>query len=149
MVLGLGGSTGFWARRMAHETIVHHADAALTAGTGYEVAPEFAADTIEEWLEIVTFVRAAGDKRAAALTGAGRSIHLHATDTPDAEWLIEFGEDGFTWRRAHEKATVALRGPLTDVMLVFNRRLAADSDRVEVLGDAELLDFWLERAVFG
>ncbi|MGW2087955.1 maleylpyruvate isomerase family mycothiol-dependent enzyme [Streptomyces sp. NPDC001880] len=142
-------STGFWARRMAHETIVHHADAALTAGTGYEVAPELAADTIEEWLEIVAFVRAVGDERAAGLTGAGRSIHLHATDAPDAEWLIEFGEDGFAWRNAHEKASVALRGPLTDVMLVFNRRLAPDSDRVEVLGDAELLDFWLERAVFG
>lgn len=142
-------STGFWARRMAHETIVHHADAALTAGTGYEVAPELAADTIEEWLEIVAFVRAAGDKRAAELTGAGGSIRLHATDAPGAEWLVEFGEDGFAWRRGHEKATVVLRGPLTEVMLVFNRRLAPDSDRVEVIGDAELLDFWLEHSVFG
>ncbi|MEV6142610.1 MULTISPECIES: maleylpyruvate isomerase family mycothiol-dependent enzyme [unclassified Streptomyces] len=144
------GSTGFWARRMAHETIVHHADAALTARTGYEVAPELAADTIEEWLEIVAFVRAAGDKRAAELTGgAGGSIHLHATDAPGAEWLIEFGEDGFAWRRSHEKAAVSLRGSLTDIMLVFNRRLAADGDRVEVLGDTELLDFWLEHTVFG
>ncbi|MFF2408249.1 hypothetical protein [Streptomyces sp. NPDC058092] len=58
-------------------------------------------------------------------------------------------QDGFARRRAHEKATVALRGPLTDVMLVFDRRLPADSDRVEVLGDAELLDLWLERAAFG
>ncbi|MGW2176787.1 maleylpyruvate isomerase family mycothiol-dependent enzyme [Streptomyces sp. NPDC001732] len=142
-------SAGFWSRRMAHETIVHHADAAITTKTGYEVAPELAADTIEEWLEIVAFVRAAGDREAAGLTGAGRSIHLHATDVPGAEWLIEFGDDGFTWRRAHEKATVALRGPLTDLMLAFNRRLAADGDRVEVLGDAELLDFWLERTSFG
>ncbi|MFJ9677150.1 maleylpyruvate isomerase family mycothiol-dependent enzyme [Streptomyces sp. NPDC101194] len=142
-------STGFWARRMVHETIVHQADAALTVSTGYEVAPELAADTIEEWLEIVAFVRAAGHEKAAELVGAGRSIHLHATDVPGAEWLIELGEDGFTWRRAHEKATVALRGPLTDVMLVFNRRLPADSDRVEVLGDAGLLDFWLEHSAFG
>ncbi|MET9918377.1 maleylpyruvate isomerase family mycothiol-dependent enzyme [Streptomyces sp. NPDC006435] len=142
-------STGFWARRMAHETIVHHADATLAAKTDYEVPPALAADTIEEWLEIVAFVRSAGDPEAAELTGAGRSIHLHATDVPDAEWLIEFGDDGFTWRRAHEKATVALRGTLTDIMLVFNRRLAPDSDRVEVLGDAELLDFWLKRTSFG
>ncbi|MFE5095046.1 maleylpyruvate isomerase family mycothiol-dependent enzyme [Streptomyces sp. NPDC056638] len=142
-------STGFWARRMAHETIVHQADAALTAKSGYEVAPELAADTIEEWLEIVAFMQAAGIKEAAGPAVTGRSIHLHATDAPGAEWLIELGEDGFTWRRAHEKATVALRGPLTDVMLVFNRRLAPDSDRVEVLGDAELLDFWLERSAFG
>ncbi len=59
--------------------------------------------------------------------------------------LRELGADGFTWRRGHEKATVALRGPLTDVLRVFYRRLPADSERVEVLGEAALLDFWLER----
>lgn len=142
--------TDFWVRRMTHETVVHRADATLAAGTGFEVAPEVAADTIDEWLRIVSFVQDGGeDPEAAELRGAGRSLHLHATDVPGAEWLIEFGEDGFTWRRAHEKATVALRGPLTDLMLVFNRRLDPGSDRVEVLGDAELLDFWLERSSFG
>jgi hypothetical protein len=30
-------------------------------------------------------------------------------------------------------------------MRVFHRRLPADSERVEVVGDAALLDFWLER----
>ncbi|WP_326595143.1 maleylpyruvate isomerase family mycothiol-dependent enzyme [Streptomyces brevispora] len=142
-------SAGFWARRMAIETVVHQADAALTAKVPYTMAADLAADTIDEWLQFVAGAQAEGDSEAVELRGAGRSIHLHATDTPGAEWLIEFGEDGFTWRHAHEKATVALRGPLTDVMLVFNRRLAPDSDRVEVLGDAELLDFWLARSSFG
>ncbi|MEV6548144.1 maleylpyruvate isomerase family mycothiol-dependent enzyme [Streptomyces sp. NPDC051597] len=143
-------TAGFWARRMTHETVVHRADAALTVGAEYVLAPEVAADTIDEWLEIVTYVQAARLAPAAAeLRGPGRSIHLHATDTPGAEWLIELGEDGVSWRRAHEKATVALRGPLTDVLSVFYRRLPADSPRVEVLGDAALLDFWLERASFG
>ncbi|WP_455356100.1 maleylpyruvate isomerase family mycothiol-dependent enzyme [Streptomyces sp. SYSU K217416] len=142
--------SGFWARRMAHETVVHRADAATAAGIVFEVDPEVAADTIDEWLDIVSWAQSTGtDKEAAELRGAGRSIHLHATDAPGAEWLIEFGEDGFTWRHGHEKATVALRGPLTDVLQVFYRRLPAGSDRVEVLGDAELLDFWLTRATFG
>ncbi|MFF0398562.1 maleylpyruvate isomerase family mycothiol-dependent enzyme [Streptomyces sp. NPDC005248] len=141
-------SAGFWARRMAHETVVHRADAAVTVNADYEVAPELAADTIDEWLEIVAFAQSEGDREAVELRGAGRSLHLHATDTPGAEWLIEFGDDGFTWRRAHEKATVAVRGPLTDLMLVFNRRQGVDSGRVEVLGERELLDFWLERATF-
>ncbi|MFF0286147.1 maleylpyruvate isomerase family mycothiol-dependent enzyme [Streptomyces sp. NPDC005262] len=141
-------STGFWARRMAHETVVHRADAAVTVNADYEVAPELAADTIDEWLEIVAFAQSEGDREAVELRGAGRSLHLHATDMPGAEWLIEFGDDGFTWRRAHEKATVAVRGPLTDLMLVFNRRQGVDSGRVEVLGERELLDFWLERARF-
>lgn len=146
-------SAAFWARRMVHETVVHRADAALAAGIVFEVEPHVAADTIDEWLEIVAWTQSNGaDEEANELRGAGRSIHLHATDATDAvdaEWLIEFGEDGFTWRRGHEKATVALRGPLTDVLQVFYRRLPRDSDRVEVLGDAELLDFWLERASFG
>ncbi|THA78070.1 maleylpyruvate isomerase family mycothiol-dependent enzyme [Streptomyces sp. A0642] len=146
---GRDRSTGFWARRMAIETVVHLADAALTAKVPYTMAPDLAADTIDEWLDIVAYAQAEGDPEAAELRGEGRSLHLHATDVPDAEWLVEFGADGFTWRHAHGKATVALRGPLTDLMLVFNRRLAPDSDRVEVLGDAELLDFWLARSSFG
>ncbi|TXS02813.1 maleylpyruvate isomerase family mycothiol-dependent enzyme [Streptomyces sp. col6] len=142
-------STGFWARRMAIETVVHLADAALTAKVPYTMTPELAADTVEEWLEIVRFAQSHDDREAAELLGDGRTLHLHATDAPGAEWLIELGAEGITWSREHGKADVALRGPLTDLMLVFNRRLAPDSDRVEVLGDAGLLDFWLARTSFG
>ncbi|MFC8227137.1 maleylpyruvate isomerase N-terminal domain-containing protein [Streptomyces sp. NPDC057287] len=141
--------TAFWARRMAHETAVHRADAAFATATAYEVAPDLAADTITEWLQIVAFAQAEGDPEAAELRGGGRSLHLHATDVPGAEWLIEFGEDGFTWRHAHEKATVALRGPLTGLMLAFNRRQKPDEGGLEVLGDRGLLDFWLDRSSFG
>ncbi|MGW5798544.1 maleylpyruvate isomerase family mycothiol-dependent enzyme [Streptomyces bacillaris] len=143
-------STAFWARRMTHETVVHRADAALAARVPYTVDAEVAADTIDEWLRIVSYVQEQGDDpEANELRGGDRSLHLHATDVPGAEWLIELGEERFTWSHDHAKATVALRGSLTDLMLVFNRRLAPTSDRVEVLGDAELLDFWLERSSFG
>ncbi|MGW7070662.1 maleylpyruvate isomerase family mycothiol-dependent enzyme [Streptomyces sp. NPDC054855] len=148
---------GFWARRMTHEVAVHRADAAVAAGVPYVVAADVAADAIDEWLEIVQFVQrtqvddSAGELRAEVL-GGGRSIHLHATDAVpelDAEWLIEFGAEGFSWRRGHEKATVALRGPLTEVLLAFYRRRSLDAGGVEVLGERELMDFWLERASFG
>ncbi|MEU5288436.1 maleylpyruvate isomerase family mycothiol-dependent enzyme [Streptomyces sp. NPDC020755] len=141
--------TAFWARRMTHETVVHRADAALAARAPYTVDADVAADTIEEWLRIVSFSQEGGDPEAAELVGGGRSLHLHATDVPGAEWLIEFGDDRFTWRHAHDRATVALRGPLTDLMLVFNRRLEPTNPRVEVLGDTALLDFWLDRSSFG
>ncbi|MFD9539318.1 maleylpyruvate isomerase family mycothiol-dependent enzyme [Streptomyces sp. NPDC060022] len=141
--------TAFWARRMVHETVVHRADAALATGTVYEVVPDVAADTIDEWLQIVAFSQAEGDPEAVELRGGGRSLHLHATDVPGAEWLIEFGDKDFTWRRAHEKATVALRGPLTELMLAFNRRQKPDEGGLEVLGDRDLLDFWLDRSSFG
>jgi uncharacterized protein (TIGR03083 family) len=146
-------NVGFWARRMTHEITVHRADAALAAGLPYAVAPEVAADAIDEWLQIVEYVqRTAPEDVVGELRGPGRSIHLHATDTGpglDAEWLIELTEDGVSWRRGHEKATAALRGPLTSVLLAFYRRLPLDAPELEVLGDRELLEFWLERATFG
>ncbi|MFF9129270.1 maleylpyruvate isomerase family mycothiol-dependent enzyme [Streptomyces sp. NPDC014806] len=149
-----GESTaGFWARRMTHEVAVHRADATLTAGLSYALAPEVAADAIDEWLQIVQFIQRAGVHEAAAdLRGDGRSIHLHATDAPaglNAEWLVELAEEGVRWRRGHEKATVALRGPLTDVLLAFYRRIPLDTPGLEILGERELLEFWLRRASFG
>ncbi|MFF4350899.1 maleylpyruvate isomerase family mycothiol-dependent enzyme [Streptomyces sp. NPDC001530] len=146
-------SSGFWARRMTHELAIHRADATLAAGLPYEVAADVAVDAIDEWLGIVEFLQRTQPHDAAAeLRGPGRSIHLHATDTTpelNAEWVVELGEKGVSWRRGHEKATVALRGPLTDVLLGFYRRLSLDSGQLEVLGERELLDFWLQRATFG
>jgi uncharacterized protein (TIGR03083 family) len=147
-------TAGFWARRMTHELVVHGADAALAAGRRFEaVAPEVAADAVDEWLQIVQFVqRVLPDGPAKELRAAGSSIHLHATDTPaelDAEWFIELPDEGVAWRRGHERADVALRGPLTDVLLAFYRRLPLDTPGLEVLGDRKLLEFWLEKATFG
>ncbi|MGW1604650.1 maleylpyruvate isomerase family mycothiol-dependent enzyme [Streptomyces eurythermus] len=146
-------TAGFWARRMTHEITVHRADATLAAELPYEVAPDIAADSLDEWLQIVRWVqRNTADERARSLRGPGRSLHLHATDADpalNAEWLVELGPDGVRWRRGHERATVALRGPLTSVLLAFYRRLPLDGPGLEVLGDRELLEFWLERATFG
>src|SRR6185437_16173322 len=89
--------------------------------------------------------------RGTELFGPGRTMHVHATDAPpgvDAEWLLDLTGEAPTHRRTHEKAAVALRGPLTDVLQVLYRRLPADSDRVEVLGERALLDQWLEWASF-
>lgn len=154
-------STGFWSRRMTHETLIHRADAALTADVPFTAEPHVAADTLDEWLQIVAYIQrrraAKGDDNP--LRRDGKSLHLQATDSGtgtdsgtvpglNAEWTIVLGEDGVTWRRGHEKADVTLRGPLTDVLLTFYRRQPVD-DRVEVLGDRQLLDFWLENASFG
>ncbi|MFI6039943.1 maleylpyruvate isomerase family mycothiol-dependent enzyme [Streptomyces sp. NPDC051315] len=146
-------NASFWARRMTHEAVVHRADAAIALGAEYSVAPEVAADAIDEWLFVLASPWGANAApRLAELRGPG-TIALRATDgAPEigADWLIELGRDGFTWRRGvDDSATTTLRGPLTDVLQVFYRRQPADSGRVEVLGDAKLLDEWLERASFG
>jgi uncharacterized protein (TIGR03083 family) len=136
-----------WARRAANDLVVHRADAAGAVGAGYRVAPDLAADAIDELLELMSNPGVAESNPALLeLRQRQGSLHLHATDPGvEAEWLIELGPDGFAWRRGHERADVALRGPLTDLMRVFHRRLSPDSDGVEVVGDAELLRFWLDR----
>ena len=140
----------FWTRRPLHDTVIHRADAALTVGREFTVDPAVAADAVDEFLDLISSPRLAAFLPALAeLRGPGGSIHLHATDTDaefGAEWLIELGEHGFTWGRAHAKATVAVRGALADLLCVLFGRLPADSDRVEVLGDEALLNFWLARA---
>jgi len=134
-----------WARRAADDLVVHRADAAGTVGAEYQVAPDLAADAVEELLELMSNPAVARPPLLELRQREG-SIHLHGTDAgTEAEWLIELGPDGFRWRRGHERASVALRGPMADVLRVFHRRLPPDSDRVEVLGDAELLRFWLDR----
>ncbi|MGW2861468.1 maleylpyruvate isomerase family mycothiol-dependent enzyme [Streptomyces sp. NPDC001205] len=143
-------TTAFWSRRMTHETLVHRADAAGAVGAAYTLPADVAADALDEWLDIVTFfIQRVRPDDEGALGEPGRTLHLHATDAPGAEWLIEIGDKGFTWRRAHDKATVAVRGPLADVLRVFYRRLPTDTPGIEVLGEAAVLDRWLSAASFG
>src|SRR5215203_5860554 len=129
--------TAAWARRAAHDVLVHRADAA---------------GALDEFLELVSSPEVAGAAPDAEAGDPGPSgtIHLHATDTgPEvpAEWLVELASPTFTWRHGHEKATVAVRGPLADLLRVACRRLPPDADGIEVLGDRAVLDAWLERVV--
>ncbi|MEU1625308.1 maleylpyruvate isomerase family mycothiol-dependent enzyme [Streptomyces sp. NPDC020096] len=140
--------SGFWARRMASETLIHRADVSIAVGRPYEAPSELAADAVDEFLEIITSPAAIAFRpELAKLRGNGETIHLHATDTPAelaAEWLIERQPDGVVWRREHGKGDVALRGPLTEVLLAYYRRLPLDEERLEVIGDRALLAEWLE-----
>lgn len=138
-----------WGRRMAHETAIHRVDAVRAGGGEFTMATDLAADCLNEWLELITLSEVAEYQPEAAQAireRAGSSLHLHGTDGEPgvAEWLIEIGPEGASWRHAHSKATVALRGPVVDVLLVMYGRLSPSSEGVTVLGEAELLDHWLK-----
>ena len=51
-------SVGFWARRMAHETAVHRADAELALGREFTLEADLAADAISEWLGFLSLPQA-------------------------------------------------------------------------------------------
>jgi uncharacterized protein (TIGR03083 family) len=139
---------GIWARRAAHDIVAHRADAAGTVGAGYTVAPDLAADALDELLDLMSNPAVAGPGSSGPEATTTGTVHLHASDTgPDvaSEWLIELAAPTFTWRHAHEKASVAVRAPIADVLRVAYRRLPPDSDGVEVLGERAVLNAWLER----
>jgi uncharacterized protein (TIGR03083 family) len=142
--------TAAWARRAAHDLVVHRADAAGAVGADYTVAADVAADAVDEFLDLLSNPLVAASGPDPGGPGLGGTVHLHATDAgPDvaAEWLVELGSPAFTWRHGHEKASVAVRGPLADLLRVVTRRLPPDTPGVEVLGDRAVLDAWLERLV--
>ena len=138
----------FWARRMAHETAVHRADAELSAGRVPDLDPLLAADAVDEWLCFLSGpIYGRPDPRAEALPPGG-SLHVHATDDDLAgagEWTVRAGRAGVTVSRGHEKGDVAVRGPAARLLLVLLRRLPPDDPSVQVIGDAATLSRWLER----
>jgi uncharacterized protein (TIGR03083 family) len=139
----------FWARRMAHETAVHRADAEIAVGRQPEFEPDLAVDAIDEWLGFMSGVVAA-DERADALPD-GAVLHVHATDEGldgDGEWLVRREGPEVTVQPGHGKGDVALRGPASRLLLVLLRRVPPDDPQVEVLGDPALLTGWLAGTPF-
>src|SRR5260370_39507225 len=108
----------FWARRRAHEAAVHLADAQLAAGRDVDLAPDAAADGVDEWLRLVARATEGTTDLARArvqeLGGEGQSLHFHATDpglSSTGERLVTRTPSGVTLQHGPGKADVAVRGP--------------------------------------
>ena len=143
---------GFWIRRMAHETLVHRADAQLAAGAEPEpvIEAELAADAIDEWLMLLTCGLGNLDERTKALT-AGAGLHIHATDDGlggRGEWMIRHDAGSLTVELGHGKGDAALTGPAASLLLVLMRRRPVSDPAVTVYGDTAVVDGWLAGTAF-
>lgn len=128
----------FWFRRAAQEFAVHRWDAESAVGEPAPVDPALAADGIDELLdEFAPVFDVAG-----MFGGAGETIHLHATDH-EGEWLVAMHPDRVEVRREHARGDVAVRGTASDLLLFLWGRVPPE--RLEVFGDASLLERWQER----
>ena len=148
--------SGWWTRRMLHETTVHRADAQRTLGVEPAIEPVAAADGVDEFLLVVP-MGSRVSKRLGELP-AGQTIHLHATDgvfssdalSPDSasmpaeagEWLISLTGSGYTWSHGHAKGTAAVRGPASLLLQFAYGRVGPGDERLAVFGDAGLLASW-------
>jgi hypothetical protein len=144
-------TAGFWARRMAHETTIHAADALYTAGRKVSIPADLSADGVSEWLGMLTVAAERGHRHFAELRGTGETLHFHSTDGwlgKDGEWLVRRTPDGLEVERGHARGDVAVRADAADLHLLLARRIGPDAPGVEILGDRALFDHWLEHTVF-
>ena len=126
----------FWARRQAHETAIHRADAELAAGMVTPFDPQFAADGIDE---LVTGF--APREKLTAQPHTTRTLQLRATDTEDA-WHVVIGPGGVQPRRGHDQADTVISGPATGLYLLLWNRHDAATAGVTVSGNADVLRLW-------
>ncbi|MBV9581103.1 MAG: maleylpyruvate isomerase family mycothiol-dependent enzyme [Chloroflexi bacterium] len=128
----------FWARRMAHETAMHRADAEATLIGQIEPYPvDFALDGLEEML-----YGFASRRHSRLQSDPPKTFHLHTTDGA-GEWVATIGPEGTRVTSGHAKADCAVAGPASDLfLLVWNRR---DTSGLQVFGDTSVLDLWRTR----
>jgi len=127
----------FWARRQAHETAIHRADAELAAaGAIAPFSPEFAADGIDE---LVTGF--APREPLATRLHAARTLQLHATDTGD-QWHLVIGPDRIEASPGQNQAATVASGPASALYLLLWNRQDARTAGVTVTGDTGVLRLW-------
>jgi uncharacterized protein (TIGR03083 family) len=143
-------TAGFWLRRITHDTLVHRLDAELAVGREVALAPDLAADSVSDLLEMFSVLPRIDDFPALAeLRGSGQLLHFHATDPGlglAGEWLARRTPSGVVWEHGHGQADAALRGRALDLLLVLSRRAPLDGSQLEASGDPQLLAHWLEHS---
>ncbi|MFE3830937.1 maleylpyruvate isomerase family mycothiol-dependent enzyme [Streptomyces sp. NPDC059092] len=136
----------FWARRQAHETAIHRADAESALGQGFSpVDAAFAADGIDELLRHFH-----GRDRSRVRSDVPQVLRVRTTDTDDV-WTVRITSEPV--RADHRKAGAddsgegtapdgELSGPAEQLYLALWNRLPPDA--VTATGDAALARLWRE-----
>ena len=132
----------FWARRQAHETAIHRADADSASGIRPEYEPEFAADGIDE------LIMGFGQRRKyRPSAGHDGGMQLRTTDTGHA-WRVGTEDGRIRARRDHDGsdpgglAACTVTGPASGVYLFLWNRGDAAQAGVTISGDPGFLELW-------
>jgi uncharacterized protein (TIGR03083 family) len=135
-------SLAFWARRQAHETAIHRADADSALGNQPEYEPEFAADGIDE------LIMGFGQRRKyRPSAGNGGSMRVRTTDAGHA-WHVR-AEDGRIQARREpgnpdsaDPAACTVTGPASGIYLFLWNRSDPVRAGVTISGNASFLEAW-------
>ncbi len=126
----------FWARRQAHETAIHRADAESASGVVPDYAPDFAADGIDE------LIMGFGQRRKyRPETSADGGMQVLATDTGDA-WHLDVNQGRIQAYRGPGPGGCIVSGPASGVYLFLWNRSGDAQANVTVTGDSGFLTAW-------
>ena len=141
----------FWARRMAHETLVHRADAEIAGGEPVgRIEPDLALDGLAELLE--DFLPTRAGRRLVA--DPARTLAVVTDEGP--RWDVRIGPEGPSATRTEGPASgggggsdgvgadLTLAGPASALHLVVWNRAASSTVRVD--GDDDVLTRWRSAA---
>ncbi|MGI8793082.1 MAG: maleylpyruvate isomerase family mycothiol-dependent enzyme [Acidimicrobiales bacterium] len=132
------GTARFWFRRQTLETAVHRWDVEESFGAAGQFDTALAVDGVAEIFEMHLPRLLAGHDAPDLPLG---SLHVHATDSPEGEWILERSDDGqLVLRHGHEKGDAAVRASAGDLLLWGWGRGALAG--LEVVGDAEVAQAW-------
>lgn len=128
----------FWARRQAHETAVHRADAESAISAVPQWDPAFAVDGIDELLN--GFLNR---PKGRLVADPPMSMAIVATDI-DAAWTVHIEPDTRRIVSGQRPADLTLAGTASNLyLLLWNR---AGAERVDMRGDPAVLELWRTRA---
>jgi uncharacterized protein (TIGR03083 family) len=123
----------FWARRQAHETAIHRADAESATGATSEYPADFAADGIDE------LIMGFGQRRKyrPATSGEG-SMQVLATDTGDA-WHLDVDQGRIQAHRGPGPGECTVSGPASGIYLFLWNRSGDTQAKLAIAGDRDFL----------
>lgn len=124
-------STTFWARRLAHEAIIHRVDGELTAGITPTVESGLAADGVGEVLHV--FLARPG--RPLHDDGPPAVVVMHGSDAP-FDWSVQLGADEVVVEPGAGRADCRISGPASELYLWSWGRCGLSQSAVS--GDASL-----------
>ncbi len=129
----------WWLRRRLHETLVHRSDVAAALGQPFAVAPELAAASVTEFLEIAAVL--IGDQPA----GDDPAVTLSATDT-DGTWQLP--GSGTQQASSEQPAGTTIEARAADLILLLTGRLSLDAPAFRTVGDKGPFERWSAQVSF-
>lgn len=130
-------SVDFWFRRMAHETVIHRADAQIARGVKLELAEALALDGVDEVLDFLPLL---GSWPEAPNVDFGIVSVVVAAQSGQQVWNVEFTENAATVTAATEpssSARLTITGDAESMDLYLWGRIDSTSPKLKLNGDGE------------